>query len=201
EAGQLHALASAFHRQDVVVLQNFSVPSKNRAYLMVEKCNAQDDIRLVGIHLEDRDTTTIFMAETPQDEKRILGDLLHLLAPMRRLNLICYSGSLWQQQLLARRLAWHGLPTRITQRIKDIFFDVGDCIVFPTRRLGLREIAECCGFRWRNSPGSDQETGQLCVTSDKLTNSQKRALAKRSKENLLALRQVVVYLERALELW
>jgi hypothetical protein len=194
EAARLRAQASAFCRQSVVLLRNFSLPTRNRAYLTFENCAASDDIRLVGLHLESQGRTKILLAETANDEKQVLLKMLRLLAPFSGLNLICYSGGLWQQQLLSRRLACHGLPTRITQSIKDIYFDVESCLAFPSRRLGLREVAECCGFRWRCDQGSGNGGMGICGASQAFTKTQKQKLVRRSEEDLRALRHVVLYL-------
>jgi hypothetical protein len=196
EAASLRAQAAAFCRQDIVLLRNFPIPTRNRAYLTFENCNAKDDLRLVGVYLETQNRTRILCAETADDEKQILLKMLRLLAPVPGLTLICYSGGLWQQQLLSRRLACHGLPTRITQSIKDIYFDIQSCLALPVRRLGLREVAECCGFRWRGSTMAESRDSGICGTSQRLTKRQKERLIRRNEQALMALRHIVRYLDQ-----
>jgi predicted RecB family nuclease len=195
ETARLRAKASAFLQQDIVLLRNFSLPVKNRAYINFEICGAEERIRLIGLHLETEDRTQILFAETPEEEKQILGEVSSLLQPGAGFNLICYSVSLWQRQLLSRRLAFHGLPIGLARSIRDIFFEVEDCFAFPIARLGLTQIAEWCGFKPHTANAMHGVT-QLCNPTQKLTKSQKRVLLRSSEQNLLALRHVVLYLER-----
>lgn len=196
ETARLQAQALAFYRHDIIPLRGLSLPQTKRAYLTFESCGARDDIQVVGLHSQGEERTSILVADTPENEKHILSELLRLLEPASGLNLVCYSGSLWHQQLLSRRLAWHGLSTRITRSITDIFFEIEDCFAFPTRPLGLKQVAECCGFKWHDSLTAEYSTARLCATSEGLSRAQKQELIRRSEENLRALRYIVMHLEQ-----
>jgi hypothetical protein len=196
ESARLRARALAFVQQRIVLLRNFSLPTKNRAYINFGVCSAGESVRLIGIHLETEHKTRILFAETPEEEKQILDDMLRLLQSGPGFNLICYSVSLQQRQVLSKRLAFHGLPIGIARSIRDISFEVEDCFAFPIARLGLTQIAEWCGFKSHNSKATHQGgVTQLCNRTQKLTRSQKHALLRSSEDDLLALHHIVLHLE------
>jgi hypothetical protein len=197
ESERLRAKALAFVQQDIVLLRNFALPVKNRVYINFEICNIEETVRLIGLHLESEDRTHVFFAETSKEEKQILGDMLRLLQPTAAINLIGYSVSLWQRQVLSKRLAFHRLPIGIARSIRDIFFEIEDCFAFPIPRLGLMQVAEWCGFKPHTSNAMHRgRVIQLCNPTQKLPRSQKRTLLRSSEEDLLALRHIVSYLEK-----
>ena len=80
----------------------------------------------------------------------MLVDVLKVLNVKTGLNLLSYSGCQMEQRMLAQRLAAYGLPTEIVPSIRDSYFDIHACAAFPTQGLTLKDIAGCCGFKWRS---------------------------------------------------
>jgi len=114
---------------------------------------------------------------------------------MPDLNILSYSGTRFDKRMLIRRLAAHELPTSFAQSIRDIYFDIHDCVAFPVPGLGLKGIAEWCGFKWRDSGMDGFQAGVIYGSSGKLTRAKKRIVIRYNEDDLLAVKHVVRYLE------
>jgi RNase_H superfamily len=82
--------------------------------------------------------------------------------------------------------------------IRDIYFDIHNCVAFPTQDLTLKDVAKYCGFVWRD-PSVDGFGAALLYGSGKLTKTKKRALIRYNEDDLLALKCVLHHLEKFVE--
>jgi uncharacterized protein YprB with RNaseH-like and TPR domain/calcineurin-like phosphoesterase family protein len=195
-AARVRSRALSFCRQDIVLLtKKLRLPTAKRAYLDIETDLSQTFIWLVGLHLEDENRTVAFYAETPQEEKRILSDMLQFIQTMPELNILSYSGTRFEERVLARRLTTHKLSSNFAYSVTDTYFDIHACAAFPVQGLGLKPIAKCCGFKWRGS-GLDGWDAALLYGAGRLTKASKRALLTYNEDDLLALKHVVLHLEK-----
>jgi len=153
EAVRLRTRALSFCKEDIVLQDRLSLPIAKRAYLDIETDLRQKFIFLIGLHLEDENRSVAFYAETPRQEKQILSDMLQFVQTIDDLNILSYSGTRFDERMLIRRLTEHRLPTSFARSIRDIYFDIHACAAFPVQGLGLKDIAESCGFQWRDGHG------------------------------------------------
>ncbi len=196
EAARLQARAASFLKQDVIHRSKLQIPAANRAYLDVETHIRGEFIWLVGLHVEDENKTYSFYAETPKGEKKILSDTLELLNARPDLNLLSYSNCKIEQRMLSQRLAAHGLPTAAIQRIKDIYGDIHACAAFPVQGLNLKNIAEWCGFKYRDAGIDGFSVALLYGASGRLPKSKRQMVIRYNEDDLLALKCIVRYLEK-----
>jgi uncharacterized protein YprB with RNaseH-like and TPR domain len=196
EALCLRARAVSLCKQEIVQLGPLEVPTENRAYLDIETHIEGKFIWLIGLHVEDEDKTYPLYAASPQREKQILSDMLQLLTQRPNLNVLSYSGCRFEQNMLSRRLAAHGLPFHMAKSIRDIYFDIHSCMAFPTQGLKLKDIAKWCGFKWRQSEMDGFEAAILYGSSGKLTKANKRKVIRYNEDDLLALKHVLLHCTR-----
>jgi uncharacterized protein YprB with RNaseH-like and TPR domain len=198
EGLSLRARASSLLKQEVVQLSPIRLPAGERAYLDVETNTANSLIWLIGIHVEREGKTYSFYADTAKREEQILADMLNFLKARPRLNLLSYSGCRMEQRMLSQRLAAYRLPVDVANSVRDIYFDIHDCVAFPTQGLTLKDVAKYCGFVWRDSD-MDGFGAALLYGSGKLTKTKKRALIRYNEDDLLALKCVLHHLEKFVE--
>ncbi|HET6842372.1 MAG TPA: ribonuclease H-like domain-containing protein [Candidatus Angelobacter sp.] len=195
-AVRIRARALSLCKQELVLQKQLSLPKAKRAYLDLETDLGQKSIRLVGLHLEDENQSVAFYADTQQDEKQILSDMLQFVQTMPDLNVLSYSGSRFEKRVLLRRLAAYEMPISFAHSIRDIYSDIHASVAFPVTGLGLKEIAAYCGFKWRDSGMDGFKIGIICGSSGKLTKANKRMVIRYNEDDLLALKHVVFYLEK-----
>jgi uncharacterized protein YprB with RNaseH-like and TPR domain len=194
EASRLRDRASALSKQEVVLRGKLQLPTTNRVYLDIETDVGGKFIWLVGIHAQDEGKSYALYADTPQDERQILSDMLRFIAMRGEINLISCSGSRFEQRLLTQRLSAHGLPTEVAQSIRDIYFDIHGCAAFPIQTLTLKDVAKWCGFKWRTSlDGFD--AALTYGSAGNLPKATKRLLIRYNEDDLLAVKHVVQHLE------
>jgi uncharacterized protein len=195
EGLSLRARASSLLKQEVVQFNPLRLPAGERAYLDVETNLSNSFIWLIGIHLEGEGKTYSFYADTPKREKQILTDMLNFLKARPHLNLLSYSGCRMEQRMLSQRLAAFRLPVDVAESVRDIYFDIHDCVAFPTQQLTLKDVAKYCGFEWRDA-GLDGFAAAVLYGSGKLTKARKQKLIRYNEDDLLALKCVVRHLEQ-----
>jgi predicted RecB family nuclease len=76
------------------------------------------------------------------------------------------------------------------QRVQDVYFDIHNCVAFPTQELTLKDVAKHCGFEWRDSR-IDGFAAAALYGSGKLKKS-----IRYNEDDLLALKCVVHQLEK-----
>ena len=194
EGASLRSRASALLKGEIVQMNPLRLRAEARAYLDIETDMLGKFIWLVGIHVEGEDKTYSFYADTPKQEKQVLKMLLTFLKARPHLALLSYSGCRMEQRMLSQRLAAYKLPTDSTQRVHDVYFDIHNCVAFPTQELTLKEVAKHCGFEWRDS-SIDGFAAAALYGSGRLTRTRKRALIRYNEDDLLALKCVVHRLE------
>ena len=123
----------------------------------------------------------------------MLTDMLRLLDAKKGLSLLSYSGCQMEQRMLRQRLAAYRLTIDIALSIRDSYVDIHACAAFPTQSLTLKEIAQWCGFKWRDEM-SGFEAAAL-YGSGKLSRAKKQRLIRYNEDDLLALQYVLRRLE------
>lgn len=196
EGLSLKARASSMLKHEVVQYGTLRLPARERAYLDVETDTSGKFVWLIGVHVEEEDKTYSFYADTPKREKQILKDMLNFLKARPNLNLLSYSGCRIEQRMLSQRLAAHRLPVDLAGSIRDIYFDIHECVAFPTQQLTLKDVAKFCGFEWRDSD-MDGFAAAILYGSGRLTKSRRRVLIEYNEDDLLALKCVVHQLEKS----
>lgn len=58
----------------MVVMKSLGIPRNKRAYLDIETDLGRTFVWLIGVHVEDENRSHAFFADTPEDEKQILGE-------------------------------------------------------------------------------------------------------------------------------
>lgn len=195
EAKVLKARASSFCQQRTVVNGRPVLSAGKRAYLDIETDLKGNLVWLVGVHVEDEDKSYAFYARAPRDERATLREAIEFLASKDDLNILSYSGSHFEERILRKRLAAHGLPTTVVDRISDTYFSIHSCAAFPAQRATLKDVAKCCGFKWRE-PEMNGFEAALRYGSGKLAKSDAQVLISYNEDDLLALKHVVLHLER-----
>ena len=169
------------------------LPPTKRAYIDVESDPTSTLVWLVGVHIEEENKSYSFFANTPNEEKQMLAKLLTFLDSKPDLNLLAYSRA--DETLLRKRLTAQGLPLHLLLRITDIYADIHNCVAFPIPGLTLKELAEFCGFHYRDS-GMDGLRAAQMYGSGQLKLRTKNRLIKYNEDDLLAVKQLVEYVER-----
>jgi uncharacterized protein YprB with RNaseH-like and TPR domain len=193
EAASIQARASSLIQRQIVLHSSLDIPGHNRAYLDIETDLLCRFIWMVGLHLEDENRTYSFLACTPQQERRMLTDMLEVLNAKVGLNLLSYSGCRMEQRMLTQRLAAYRLPVDVASSIRDSYFNIHACAAFPTQGLTLKEIAGCCGFKWRNEMNGFEAAA--LYGSGKLSKAKKQMLTRYNEDDLLALKCVLRHLQ------
>jgi uncharacterized protein YprB with RNaseH-like and TPR domain len=196
----LRARALSLCKQEIVQVGKLDMPNENRAYLDLETHIQGEFIWLIGLHLENENKTYSLYAANPQQEKQILIDMLRLLNERPGLNILSYSGTRFEQRMIAKRLAAHDLAYHIAKSIRDIYHDIHSCMAFPTQGLKLKDIAKWCGFKWRQSEMNGFETAMLYGSSGNLTKAAKRKVIQYNEDDLLALKHVLLRCTKMQEL-
>lgn len=171
--------------------------SQKRAYIDIETDLRGTFIWLVGLHLEAEARTYSFFAETPAHEKDIMTELLQFLSARPELQLLSYSNSAIEQRLLPQRFSVHGLQTAVVGRIRDIYYAIHACAAFPIEDTSLKEISRACGFKGRY-PNFDGYDAARSYGSGNLNERLKQKLIEYNEDDLLALTQVVQFIESRL---
>ena len=195
EGTSLRSRASALLKGEIVQMNPLRLPAEARAYLDIETDMLGKFIWLVGIHVEEEGKTYSFYADTPKQEKQILKMFLTFLKVRPHLALLSYSGCRMEQRMLSKRLAAHKLPTELMQRIQDVYFDIHNCVAFPTQELTLKDVAKHCGFEWRDS-SIDGFAAAVLYGSGKLKKATRQLVIRYNEDDLLALKCVVHRLEK-----
>ncbi len=195
EAGSLRSRALALVKQEAVFRRRIEVPrSSNRAYLDVETDLKCEWIWLIGVHVEHENRTYSFFANSPEDEKGMLADFVTFTEKRPDLPLLSYSNSRIEERMLIQRLTAHSLPASCISRIQDLYYEVHSCAAFPVQSsMGLKAIAEFCGFEPRTN--FDGFSAALLYDSGRVNKQKRHKLLRYNKDDLLALKQLVLYLE------
>ncbi len=191
-ATELCARARSLSRREIVVRKSLTLPTEKRAYLDIETDLVGTLVWLIGIHVEEENRSYSFFADTPNDEKRILLEMVEFLEKRPNLNVLYFSGSLFESRLLGKRLAAHGLPQNATAEIRDIYSEIHEAFAFPSQTLGLKDIANCCGFKWRDEGMSGFALAMMYASSGKKI---KRTAIRYNEDDLLSLKHLVRHLE------
>ena len=195
EAVTMKARATALLRQDAVICKPLEVPNiTSRAYIDIETDPNSKFIWLVGLHVHKEGKTYSFFADTPADEKQMLIRLLDFLNARTDLQLLNYSNSTVEQRLLPKRLLVHDLPTGPVQHIQDIYYTIHASCAFPVETSTLKDISRWCGFTPRH-PDLDGWAAALSYGAGKLNKQLKTKLLAYNEDDLLALKNVVDYIE------
>ena len=193
EARSIRIRAQAMLRQQIVQEMSLELPP-DRAYVDIETDLNSKYIWLVGVHIESENKTYSFFASTPKHEKRVLTDLLEFIDRKQGLNLISYSGCGIEQRMITKRLTAHELPTGIGKSIRDIYYDIHKSVGFPTQGLTLKDVANHCGFKWRD-PDTDGFYAASLYGRGKMSKAKKKKLIRYNEDDLLALKRVVQSLD------
>jgi Icc-related predicted phosphoesterase len=187
-AMELCARARSLCRQEIVVRKSLTLPTEKRAYLDIETDLEGKLIWLIGIHVDEENKSYSFYAENSSEEKKILIEMLKFFEERPKLNIFAFSGSQFEPRLLGKRLAAHGLPQTVTAQIRDIYSEVHEAFAFPCQTLGLKDIANCCGFKWRDEGMSGFTLALMYASSGKKI---KRMAIRYNEDDLLSLKHVV----------
>src|SRR5262249_10015278 len=187
------ARARALCKQEMIVVKSLLLSPEKRAYLDIETDLAGTLIWLIGIYVEDENKTYSFFAETPDGEKKILSEMLQFFEERSELNILSFSGTRFEERLFKKRLGAHGLSQVVTERIKDLYFEIHDAVAFPCQGLGLKNIAEFCGFKWRDEGMSGFSLALMYGGSGK---SVRPTAIRYNEDDLLSLKHVVDHIEK-----
>jgi predicted RecB family nuclease len=125
------------------------LPKKPRLYLDIETDLQQSYTWLVGIVEEEGDEVRQFYAPHPSEEGEMLRELAVFLTPKADHSLVHFSGFNFDRSVLVRRMESHGIapPLPLLQSI-DCLPALRNSLALPTRGMGLKEAAECLGYRF-----------------------------------------------------
>lgn len=195
EAGSLRSRALALLSQKAVIRRTIEIPpSGNRAYLDIETDLKCKWIWLIGVHVEHENRTYSFFANSPEDEENMLAEFLAFTEGRADLPLLTYSNSRTEERMLMQRLATHNLPGACVSRIRDLYYEIHSCAAFPVQSsMGLKAIAECCGFEPRTN--LDGFGAAILYGSGSVSRQNKKKLLAYNEDDLLALKHLVLYIE------
>jgi len=195
EAAAIKNRALALVSQKTVLRRRIEIASVGgRAYLDVETDLACKWVWLIGLHVESENRTYSFFAKAWEDEKRMLVEFLAFADRYPDLPFFSFSNSRTEERMLLQRLAAYDLPVAHVARIRDLYSEIHSCASFPLQgSMGLKGIAECCGFKPRTDLDGFQAAHLYGSGNVDLRTKQK--LLRYNEDDVLALKHVILHLE------
>jgi uncharacterized protein len=120
-------------------LQEFGIASKERWVNVVY---------LIGVIVVEnaRKEYTSYFADSIEKEKDILEQFISLLKS--KTDFVVYHYGIYEKTKMKEMLAKYNIRDTFGDKMVDLNRVLKDCVVFPTRGFGLKEIAKQLGFSW-----------------------------------------------------
>src|SRR6266545_5663267 len=107
---------------------------------------------LIGILDEETGRFQQYLANTPNQEREILGAFSSYCATLGNRSLVSYSGSNFDHRNVITRMQALGLPVpgALTKAV-DLLYPIQNAIALPCTGLGLKVVSAALGFTYRNN--------------------------------------------------
>jgi Icc-related predicted phosphoesterase/uncharacterized protein YprB with RNaseH-like and TPR domain len=182
-------------------LKTPNFPAPPRVYLDIETdLNPKSLVWLIGLYNDQADEIEYFFAETPEQEKEMLGNFLSYLKQHSDASLFHYSTTRFDERILKTRLQANKLP--IPEQIEesvDVGAELEKCVAMPTTSNTLTSVAGEFGynFTYPSMNGRDVATTYLnCLENNQAVPER---LFEYNRDDVLAVKQIVDWMERAAE--
>lgn len=146
----LKARAQAMVQEKPILLRPLELPSGPELFLDIETDLSQEYVWLIGLSAGRSGEYTSFFAEAPGEEKEILADFLNFAERFPTAWILTLSGSKFEQRVMSKRLACHGFPTSVCQRIIDLYWIIQPAVALPTGSYRVKEIGGYFGYRYKH---------------------------------------------------
>lgn len=125
------------------------LPKRPRLYLDIETDLQKSYTWLVGVVTEEGDKVRQFFASHPSQEGEMLQELAAFFATKADHCVMHFSGTSFDRRVLVPRMESHRLtPPPSLLRSVDCLPALRSSLALPTKGLGLKEAAECFGYRF-----------------------------------------------------
>ncbi len=144
-------VARARSRQEgrPLLISTPELPKKPRLYLDIETDLQKSYTWLAGLATEDSDEVRHFFAPHPTEEGKMLQELTAFLSIKSDHSVMHFSGTNFDRRILVQRMESYDLiPPPSLLHSFDCLPALRSSLALPTRGMGLKEAAECFGYRF-----------------------------------------------------
>jgi Icc-related predicted phosphoesterase/uncharacterized protein YprB with RNaseH-like and TPR domain len=189
--------AEAHHTGHPVFLGTPELPSSPRLYLDIETdLKPTSLVWLIGIYQEEKEDVQYFFAERPEQEKEILKSFLSFLEQNPEATLLHYSTKRFDERILQARLEANNLPIPSQlQESVDVGIEVENCVALPRDSNGLSAVAEHIGYEFAHPNMDGIDVASAYLESDREEKEVPEEVFEYNRDDVLAVREIVEWLE------
>lgn len=146
----LIARAQAIVERRPVLLRPIQLPRGEEIFLDIETDLRQTYTWLVGVSAGDSNQYEGFFAKSPAEERQILEQFLTFVSRYPTATIITCSGSRFEERVMRKRLAIHGLAISVCERIIDVHAAISPAVALPTPSFRVKDIGQYFGYQFRH---------------------------------------------------
>ena len=150
--GRLRSRAQAIVQGRPVLLRAPELPKGLEIYLDIETDLRQTYIWLIGLCVGQNGRYQSFFAKSPAEEKEILSKFAAFMRRYPDANILTCSGCRFEERVISKRLAAHGLSITICDKMLDLHPVICRCAALPTSSYGVKDMGGFFGYRYKH-PG------------------------------------------------